>query len=63
LQDEAYLKSIGYTTETLMSLFIPNTYELYWNTSPQGFVERMIKEHQAFWDKEGRERKGQRKRN
>jgi UPF0755 protein len=61
LQDEAYLNSIGYTTETLMSLFIPNTYELYWNTSPQGFVERMIKEHQAFWDKEGREGKAKEK--
>ncbi|MCB9298208.1 MAG: endolytic transglycosylase MltG [Lewinellaceae bacterium] len=42
-QDEDYLVSIGYTPETLMSMFIPNTYEFFWNTSPRGFVERMVK--------------------
>lgn len=52
--DTAYLDSIGYTPETLMSLFIPNTYEFYWNTSPRGFMERMIREHDAFWAKNGR---------
>lgn len=51
-QDEAYLKSIGYTKETLQTLFIPNTYELYWNASPKDFVERMIKEHDRFWNEE-----------
>ena len=58
-QDEAYLRSIGYTSETLMSLFIPNTYEFYWNTSPKAFVERMIKEHDAFWEKENRLKKAE----
>ena len=58
-QDEAYLASIGYTPETLMSLFIPNTYEFFWNTSPRSFVERMVKEHDAFWNSEGREKKAE----
>ncbi|HQU58971.1 MAG: endolytic transglycosylase MltG [Phaeodactylibacter sp.] len=53
-QNEAYLDSIGYTSETLMSLFIPNTYEFYWNTSPRSFMSRMIREHDAFWEKNGR---------
>lgn len=53
-QNEAYLDSIGYTSETLMSLFIPNTYEFYWNTSPRSFMGRMIREHDAFWEKNGR---------
>ena len=52
--DAAYLESIGYTPETFMSLFIPNTYQVYWNTTPEQFVERMEKEHKAFWDKENR---------
>lgn len=56
-QDEAYLKSIGYTKETLQTLFIPNTYELYWNASPKEFVERMIKENKRFWDADGRRAK------
>lgn len=52
--DQAYLQSINYTPETLMSLFIPNTYEFFWNTSPKEFMERMIKEHDRFWNSEGR---------
>lgn len=58
-QDRDYLQSIGYAEETLMSLFIPNTYEFFWNTSPRGFVERMVKEHDAFWEKEGRKTKAE----
>ncbi|MEM6700917.1 MAG: endolytic transglycosylase MltG, partial [Bacteroidota bacterium] len=49
MQDTTYLKSIGYTKETLISLFIPNTYDFYWNSSPKAFMERMIKEHDKFW--------------
>lgn len=52
--DQSYLDSIGYSSETLMSLFIPNTYQFFWNTDPGGFMERMIKEHKAFWSKNNR---------
>ena len=48
------LKEYGYTLETLPSLFIPNTYEFFWNTSPQEFMKRMQKEHKAFWNKNNR---------
>ncbi len=54
LRDEAYIRSLGYTPETLMSLFIPNTYEFFWNSTARQFVERMVKEHDAFWDKNNR---------
>jgi UPF0755 protein len=57
--DTAYLSSIGYTLETLPSLFIPNTYEFFWNTSPSGFMERMIKEHDRFWEKNDRLKKAE----
>ncbi len=53
-KDEKYLNEIGYSYETLMSAFIPDTYQLYWNTSPKKFMERMIKEHDAFWKKNNR---------
>ena len=52
--DEQYLSSLGYTPATLMSLFIPNTYDFFWNTSPAKFMERMKKEHDAFWKKNNR---------
>jgi len=38
--------------ETIISVFIPNTYELYWNTSAEGFYKRMLKEYTRFWNKE-----------
>jgi len=53
-EDTSYLKTLGYSPETLMSLFIPNTYEFFWNTSGKAFLERMVKEHDKFWSKNGR---------
>jgi UPF0755 protein len=48
--DSTFLDSLGYKKETLMCLFLPNTYEMFWNTSPKKFVERMMKEHKRFWN-------------
>lgn len=47
-----YYNKIGYSTETLPCLFLPNTYELYWNISPERFMIRMMKEHRNFWNEE-----------
>lgn len=55
--DEEFIHEYGFTTETLMSLFIPNTYELYWNTDGKSFFERMIKEHKRFWNSKNRRSK------
>jgi UPF0755 protein len=45
-------KKYSLSKPTFSTLFIPNTYEFYWNTSPDEFIERMYKEHQRFWDEE-----------
>jgi UPF0755 protein len=58
-QNEAYLDSIGYTPQTLQSLFIPNTYRMYWNTTPRGFVTRMLREHETFWSQNDRAAKAE----
>lgn len=57
LNDPVFLDSIGYTPQTLMALFIPNTYEFFWNTPPRKFVERMIKENEKFWQANNRQAK------
>lgn len=49
-----YLNSIGYNQDDLMTLFIPNTYQFFWNTGPEKFMERMISEHEKFWNKNDR---------
>ena len=54
--NEKFLSEIGYTKETLMSLFIPNTYELFWNTTPEAFMDRMVMEHKRFWSNNNRKK-------
>ena len=54
LTDEDNLLEWGYTTETILSLFIPNTYQFYWDTSPEKFVKRMQTEHDKYWNTKNR---------
>jgi UPF0755 protein len=49
LKDSVYIRKYGVEEETVMSLFIPNTYEFWWDTSAEELFERMHKEYQIFW--------------
>ncbi|MBC8601542.1 endolytic transglycosylase MltG [Parabacteroides acidifaciens] len=49
LTDSAYCDSLGFTTETINTLFIPNTYEVYWNISADKLMQRMKREYNNFW--------------
>jgi len=42
----------GFTKENVISVFIPDTYEFYWNTTAEGFYLRMLKEYRKFWNDE-----------
>lgn len=46
------VRQYGFDEETIFCMFIPNTYELYWNTSKEKFFERMQKEYIKFWNTE-----------
>lgn len=50
MRDPNFLDAAGQTNETAMVLYLPNTYELYWNTSAPDFCERMKKEYDRFWN-------------
>lgn len=52
LDDSAYCDSLGFTPETITTLFIPNTYEVYWNIPAGRLIRRMKKEYDAFWNPE-----------
>ena len=54
LEDEAFLAPYGLNKETSRCLFIPNTYEVYWNITPEGLFQRMQKEYNYFWNEERR---------
>ena len=50
-KDSTLCAKMGYDTTTIVCLFVPNTYEVYWNTSIENLLTRMKKEHDKFWDK------------
>lgn len=52
ITDNEFLTSNGFTQEVALSMFVPNTYEFFWNTSASQFRERMAKEHRKFWNTE-----------
>ena len=56
LQDSVYIRSFGFEEETILSLFIPNTYEFWWNTSATGLFDRMHQEYQKFWTEERKQK-------
>jgi UPF0755 protein len=47
-KDSIFLDN-GFTEDNVMVMFIPNTYETYWNTSAGKFRDKMIKEYRNFW--------------
>ncbi len=52
LTDEAVCQKYGYDTATIAALFIPNTYDIYWNVTVDKLLDRMQKENKAFWNTE-----------
>lgn len=54
LNDNEYLSTLGFNKETIMAMFIPNTYEVYWTISAKGLFDRMKKEFDKFWNTDRR---------
>jgi UPF0755 protein len=52
MRDSSFLRKSGFSPITALGMYIPNTYEVYWNTSPKQFREKMYKEYQSFWTPE-----------
>lgn len=49
LSDPEIFRPLGYTRENFISMFIPNTYHMFWTDKPEKFVKRMKKEFDKFW--------------
>lgn len=48
------LKEKGFTADSLLTLFIPNTYQMWWNTDCEQLTDRLIQEHDRFWNQKNR---------
>jgi UPF0755 protein len=49
LNDTARYHEWGLDTNTVVCLFIPDTYEMYWNVKPDAFLKKMEKAYGRFW--------------
>ena len=56
LTDKSRVDSLGYTESTLPILFIPNTYEVYWNISVGNLLQRFQKEYTTYWNNARKEK-------
>lgn len=52
MRDTGYLRQFGFTPQTVIGMFIPNTYEFWWNTDAEGFFKKMYREYDKFWTRE-----------
>src|SRR5690606_1228231 len=52
LNNDSFSQTYGYNQENFFTMFIPNTYEFFWNTSAEDFLDRMHKEYTTFWNDE-----------
>lgn len=56
LHENARAETFGFDARNFPALFIPNTYEVYWNTSIDDLLKRMKREYDAFWNESRKEK-------
>ena len=47
--EPSFLKKYHFTSKSALGMYIPNSYEYYWNTSPTNFRSKMLKNYRRFW--------------
>mgnify|MGYP000040806714 CR=1 FL=1 len=52
-KDASFLQENGFNKNTMLAMYVPNSYEFFWNISAEGFRNKMLKEYKRFWN-EGR---------
>ncbi|MGB0657084.1 MAG: endolytic transglycosylase MltG, partial [Flavobacteriaceae bacterium] len=50
MNNAAFLKAKGFTSQTALAMYLPNSYEFFWDVLPAVFCERIYKEYQTFWN-------------
>jgi len=56
LDSASYVKQYGFTTDNVYTMFMPNSYQMYWNTTPDKFFKRMYANYQKFWTPERKQK-------
>ncbi|GAB1309551.1 endolytic transglycosylase MltG [Urechidicola sp. KH5] len=50
IKDEAFLKENGFSEATALAMYLPNSYQLYWNTNAEQFRNKMLSEYRKYWN-------------
>jgi UPF0755 protein len=56
LDSSKFVEQYGFTTDNVYAVFIPNTYQLYWNTTPEKLFKRMYANYEKFWTQERKQK-------
>lgn len=49
MQDSSFLNENGFSPETALAMYIPNSYDFYWATNAEQFRDKMLQEYKRFW--------------
>ena len=52
LNNDSIREHYGFTKATYYSMFLPNTYDIYWTSTPEEVIQRFAKEFKTFWNDE-----------
>lgn len=56
LDSAKFAEQYGFTTDNIYTVFIPNTYQIYWNTTPEKLFQRMYANYEKFWTPERKQK-------
>jgi len=48
--DLVFVEKNGFNKATALGMYLPNSYDFFWNTSAEGFRAKMLSEYNAFWN-------------
>ena len=48
--EKLFLKTNNLNIESVFAIFLPNTYEFYWNTSADQFRDKMLDQYNLYWN-------------
>jgi len=51
-KDKNFLSKNNFNNDNVLSMFIPNSYEVYWNVKPEDFRDKMLTEYNKFWNQQ-----------
>ncbi|WP_233897735.1 endolytic transglycosylase MltG [Tenacibaculum piscium] len=52
MMNEKFLSENNFNEKSALGMYIPNSYEFYWNTSAEKFRDKMLTEYKRFWNSE-----------